>query len=578
MLKLLKYLTKKQVFALIYVVLLLFVQVVLDMKLPEYMSTLVNMITSETISSSEQILKVGLEMILVVLGVLITTLLVGYLITRVGAGFSSNLRKTMYKTVQNFSADEINKFSTASLITRTTNDISQVQRFLFNGLRLFIFTPMLATWAIVKIVQKSSRLSIATAVAVFLLVTFIVVIFLIVMPRFKKSQILMDKVNLNARESLTGIRVIRAYTREKYHEERFDKVNKELIGNYFFIGKVMSLFDPVNGLILSGLTLFIYWFGASLVSANVSNLGDILAFAQYSTTILFSFTMLTIILVNLPRVRVSANRINEVFKTKPSIKYVEKTIGEEVGEGVVEFKNVSFKYPNAKDYVLKNITFKANKGDTIAFIGSTGSGKSTLINLLARFYDPTEGEILLDGINIKDYSKEDLAKKLGYVPQQGILFKGTIEENLKLGKKEATEEEIKKACDIAQASSFISKFDEGYNRQIGQGGINVSGGQRQRLSIARALIKKPEVLIFDDSFSALDYKTDKKLRKAIKKEFANVTTLIVAQRVGTIMDADKIIVLDKGEMMGIGTHDELMQTCEIYKEIANSQISQKEVK
>lgn len=379
------------------------------------------------------------------------------------------------------------------------------------------------------------------------------------------------------RENLTGLRVVRAYNSEAFQENRFAEVNSNLTKTNLFVSRIMSLLSPVLILILSGLTLFIYWFGSSLVSKQLLNIGQLMAFAQYSMMILSSFSMLTMVFIMLPRASVSAKRINAVLDTKNVIEYPAQTLNKTELSGEVEFRNVSFKYPDAEDCVLKDISFVAKKGQTVAFIGSTGSGKSTLINLVPRFYDVTEGQVLVDGVDVRDYSKTDLVNKIGYVPQKGMLFRGTIMSNIKYGKEDATEEEVKKACSIAQATNFIARFKDGYEHEISQGGTNVSGGQRQRLSIARAIVKKPEIFIFDDSFSALDYKTDKKLRKALKKEVSEATKLIVAQRVGTIIDADLIIVLENGRMVGSGTHEQLLKTCTVYKEIASSQLSKEEI-
>ena len=395
-------------------------------------------------------------------------------------------------------------------------------------------------------------------------------------PRFKKMQTLVDRLNLVSRENLTGLRVVRAYNSEKFQEERFDNVNSSLSKTNFQVGCIMSFLSPIMTTILSGLTLFIYWFGASLAQQNLIEIGEIMAFAQYSIMILSSFSMITMIFVMLPRASVSAKRINQVLDTNNSIVFPTTTVGNADQKGTVEFKNVSFRYPDAQEYVLKNISFKAEAGQTVAFIGSTGSGKSTLINLVPRFYDATEGQVLIDGIDVKNYSQNDLAQKLGYVPQRGVLFRGTIKSNLKYGKQDATDEQIKKATSIAQCS-FISRFDDGLQHKIAQGGTNVSGGQKQRLSIARAIVKDPEIFIFDDSFSALDYKTDKKLRAKIKNELSNKTNLIVAQRVGTIISADQIIVLENGKMVGHGTHQELLKNCQVYQEIAKSQLGETEV-
>lgn len=576
MLKLLKNFKKQQVFLFCIAIVLIFTQVALELQLPKYMTQIVNGITSQDvygILSTKEILSLGLNMLLLSLGGIACSILVGYIIARVGAGFSRTLRSVLFKKVESFSLQDINKFSTSSLITRTTNDISQVQMLTTMAMRILITAPIMAVWAIFEIVRVSNVMSLATMISILLLVSLIVSVFLLAIPKFKKIQALTDRINLVSRENLNGLRVVRAYNSEKFQEKRFGEENSKLSKTHLFVSRIMSLLNPFINMVFCGLTLFIYWFGASLVSKQVLNIGEIMAFAQYSMMILMSFSMMTMVFIMLPRASVSAKRINEVLNTKSNIKYPEKT--KEVSQlmGEVEFKNVSFKYPDAEDYVLKNISFTAKRGQTIAFIGSTGSGKSTLINLIPRFFDASEGEILIDGINVKDYKKSDLTSKIGYVPQKGILFSGTISSNLKYAKENATIEEIKKACSIAQASNFISKFKDGYDHEIAQGGTNVSGGQRQRLSIARAILKNPEIYIFDDSFSALDYKTDKKLRRALKKEVSQATKLIVAQRVGTIIDADSIIVLENGEMVGCGTHKQLLECCPVYKEIACSQLN-----
>lgn len=576
MFKLLKYLRKIDVFLFSVVVLLIFGQVALDLMLPDLMSNIINMLTGSDVIEIKQIVVIGLKMLGFSFGSIVCSITVGYICSIIGANFAKTLRENFFAKVESLSMNEMNQFSTSSLMTRTTNDIQQVQSLVTMGMRMLITAPLMAIWALIKIINTSGGMSIATIVCILLIVISIVSIFLFAIPNFKKMQTLTDRLNLVARENLTGLRVIKAYNTESFQEERFEQVNSNIEKTNFTIGKIMSLLGPALSIILSGLTLFIYWFGATLAQAQILNIGQIMAFAQYSTMILTSFSMIAMIFIMIPRASVSAKRIREVLDKENSIVFPPTTLTEPLEVGTVEFINVSFKYPNAQEYVLKNISFKASHGQTCAFIGSTGSGKSTLINLIPRFYDVTEGQILLDGIDIKNYSKEDLMNKLGYIPQKGMLFRGTIKSNLTYGKENATEDEIKKAVDIAQCSAFISKFSDGYEHSIAQGGTNVSGGQRQRLSIARALVKDPEIFIFDDSFSALDYKTDKRLRKAIKKELGDKTNLIVAQRVGTIVSADQIIVLENGQMMGKGTHEELMQTCPVYQEIAISQLGKED--
>jgi len=574
MLKLMKYLRKIDILLFVGMVVLIFCQVALDLMLPDYMSQIVNMLTSGEEIQMQSILIIGGKMLGFSLGSIVCSVLVGLLLNTIGSNLSKNLRSKFFEKVESLSMNEMNRFSPSSLMTRTTNDVTQVKSLITMGMRMLVTAPLMAVWALVKIIRSSGQLSLATMICIVLLVAAIIGIFAFAIPQFKKYQKLIDRTNLVSRENLTGLRVIRAYNSQQFQEERFEEVNESLTKTNFTIGKIMSLLSPVINIILSGLTLFIYWFGASLAQQNLMNIGQIMAFAQYSMMILSSFSLIAMIFVMFPRASVSAKRINEVLDTKCSIQYPQTTNGQFDGEGEIVFKNVSFKYPGAQDYVLKNISFEAKKGQTVAFIGSTGSGKSTLINLVPRFYDATEGQITLDGVDIKDISKKDLIDKIGYVPQKGMLFGGTIASNIRYGKEDATDEQIKKACSIAQCSHFIGKFSDGIEHHIAQGGTNVSGGQRQRLSIARALVKDPEIFIFDDSFSALDYKTDKKLRAAIAKELSGKTNLIVAQRVGTIITADLIIVLENGEVVGKGTHQELLKNCEVYKEIAKSQLGE----
>ena len=576
MFKLLKNLRKVDIFMFFIATCLIFVQVMFDLQLPSYMNKIITMLTENDNVVITDIIKIGGIMIGLSIGSIACSVVVGYFFAKIGANFSKNLRSKFFNKVESFSMNEINKFSTASLITRTTNDIFQIQGLVTMGMRMLVTAPLMAIWALVKIINSNSDMSLITIVCIVLLVTTIFVTFMFAIPRFKKMQKLTDRINLVARENLTGLRVVRAYNSEKFQENRVNEVNLTYTKTNFQVGIIMSALFPIMSIILSGLTLFIYWFGASLAGKNLMSIGQIMEFAQYSTMILTSFSLIAMMFVSLPRASVSAKRLNEVFDTQNSFVFNDKTTQTPIGQGTVEFKNVSFKYPDAEEYVLKNISFKAECGQTVAFIGSTGSGKSTLINLVPRFYDATEGQVLVNGIDVKDYSKTDLMDKLGYIPQKGLLFRGTINSNLKYGKSDATPEQIKKSLSIAQCS-FVSHFKDGLEHNIAQGGTNVSGGQRQRLSIARAFVKDPEIFIFDDSFSALDYKTDKKLRERIKKEYIKKTNLIVAQRVGTIIDADQIIVLENGEMVGHGTHEELMNNCVVYQQIANSQLGNKEV-
>lgn len=572
MIKLLKYFRAKD--WILSVVILGFVvcQILLDLALPDYMGKIVDLIEQQ--GTINEILIQGLKMLGIVAGSVLSTIIVSYLAARVAAGFAKRVRRAVFTKINSFSMEEMEKFSTASLITRTTNDITQIQQVITMLLRMALSAPVMAIGAIVKIVGKSGTLSWITAVAIILLLSILILIFSLVSPKFKKMQKLTDKINGVTRENLTGIKVVRAYNAEKIQEEKFDKVNTELTKTDLFINRVFSIMTPGMQLIMGGLSLAIVWVGAYLIAGGSISLAVMTTFTQYAMKVIISFLMLSVLFIMVPRGFVSGNRIYEVLKTENKIINGTVTTSEE--EGTIEFKNVSFKYPDSDDYVLKNISFSVNKGETVAFIGSTGSGKSTLINLVPRFYDATEGEVLVDGINVKEYDLNSLYKKLGYVPQKSFLFSGTVEENIKYGDENATKEQVNHALKTAQAS-FVEKLEGGLNYPISQGGKNVSGGQRQRLAIARAIVKKPEIFVFDDSFSALDYKTDKALRKALKKETAGATSLIVAQRIGTIMDANKIIVLDKGEMVGIGTHKELMENCKIYQEIAYSQLSKEEL-
>ena len=499
----------------------------------------------------------------------------GVTASHVASRLSATLRNEVYKKTESFSIAEINKFSTASLITRTTNDIQQIHMANLLVLRMLIYAPIMAIWAICKINASSWQLTSATVVTVVVLVICILAIMLTVLPKFKLMQKLTDKLNGVTRENLTGIRVVRAYNAEKYQENKFEKANKEITGTQLFTGRVMALMNPLMMLAMNGLTLAIYWIGASLMNAGEIEYQTIVAFMTLASQVIMAFLMLLMMFVLLPRAQVAAKRINEVLSTPLTISdpAEEKPLTE---EGTVEFRDVSFRYPDADADVFEHISFRAEKGQTVAFIGSTGSGKSTLINLIPRFYDATEGEVLVDGVNVKDIKQSTLRDKIGYVPQKGILFTGTVGENIAFGGK-ADRAEIEAAARIAEADGFISEMENGYDSPISQSGKNVSGGQKQRLAIARAVAQKPEIMIFDDSFSALDYKTDRKVRENLKNSLEGVTNLIVAQRIGTIMDADKIIVLDNGKAVGEGTHRELLETCPVYRDIALSQLSKEEL-
>lgn len=527
---------------------------------------------------SRYILKEGAYMLLLSLLAAIATVMVGFLASRTAAGVSRNLRKDVFTKVESFSNIEFDKFSTASLITRTTNDITQIQMLIIMMVRMVVYAPIMGVGGILKAQSRSTSMTWIIALAVIILLSLIGTIFSIALPKFKMIQKLIDKLNLVTRENLSGMMVIRAFNTQKFEEKRFDKANKDLTSTNLFVNRVMVTMFPAMMLIMNGVTLLIVWVGAHKIADSAMQVGDMMAFMQYAMQIIFSFLMMSFMFIMIPRASVSAQRISEVLSVEPTILDPKKPKSfAKKAEGVVEFKNVSFRYPGAEEDVLKNISFKAMPGQTTAFIGSTGAGKTTLINLIPRFYDATGGKILIDGVDVREVTQHDLREQIGYVPQKGFLFKGTIESNLKYGDEDAKEEDIKNAAEIAQAMEFISEKTEGFNSEISQGGTNVSGGQKQRLSIARALAKKPQIYIFDDSFSALDYKTDAKLRKALKDKTASSTVLIVGQRISTIKNAEQIIVLDEGRIVGIGTHEELMRNCETYQEIALSQLSKEEL-
>ena len=584
MLKLIKNFTKKEwILALICLVLVV-TQVWLELKMPDYMSEITKLVQTEG-SQMKDILVNGGYMLTCALGSLVAAVITGYITSRISSNFSKTIRKKLFNKVEDLAMQEVKQFSTSSLITRTTNDITQIEMLIAMGLQLLIKAPITAIWAITKILNKSWQWSAITAVAVAILMTTIAIIMVIVLPRFKKVQKLIDKLNGVTRENLTGIRVVRAFNAEQYQEEKFDKANNNLTNQQLFNQKVFAVMQPMMYIIMYMVILSIYYVGAYLIkdagmADKISLFGDMVVFSSYAMQVIMSFLMLAMIFMMLPRAQVSANRINEVLDTEISIKdgKINTKTNNEVG--TVEFKNVSFKYPDADEYLLKDISFKANKGDSVAFIGSTGSGKSTLINLIPRFYDATEGEVLVDGINVKNYTQEFLHDKIGYVPQKAVMFNGTVKSNISYGdngKEKPTDEQIKKAIEVAQGTEFVEKMDGQYDAHMAQGGTNVSGGQKQRLSIARAIARNPEIYIFDDSFSALDYKTDSVLRKELKKYTSDATSLIVAQRIGTIMNADQIVVLDNGVIVGKGTHKELLKTCEVYKQIALSQLSKEEL-
>lgn len=583
MFKLFKNFNTKDLLIIILCIIFVVIQVWLDLKLPDYMSSITRLVQTEGSSMNEIILQ-GVYMLLCAFGSLLSAICVGYMSSLLSASFSKILRKKIFNKVEDFGTEEIKKFSTSSLITRTTNDVTQIEMLISMGLQLLIKAPIMAVWAISKILNKSIEWSALTGVGVIVLLATIITLMLIVLPRFEIVQKLIDKVNGVTRENLMGIRVVRAFNAEKFEEERFDKVNCELTNTQLFNQKCFAILNPMMNIVMHFLTLGIYFIGAiliekSLMSDKITLFSDMVVFSSYGMQVIMSFLMLAMIFMMWPRAQVSAKRINEVLDS--SISIIDGNYSDAgLEKGTVEFKNVSFKYPDADEYLLKNISFKVNRGETIAFIGSTGSGKSTLINLVPRFYDVTDGEILVDGINVKEYNGEVLHNKIGYVPQKAVMFTGTVFYNVAYGEaaeKDISLDKVKKAIEVAQGTDFVEKMENTYEAHIARGGTNVSGGQKQRLAIARAIAKDPEIYIFDDSFSALDYKTDSSLRRELKKYTKDATSMIVAQRIGTIINSDKIVVLDKGECVGIGTHKELLKSCEVYKEIALSQLSKEEL-
>ena len=562
-------------------------QVWLDLTMPDYMSQITQLAVMSDAANMPEIWKNGGLMLACALGSAVSSVAVGFFAARIAASVSFRLRSRVFDKVEGFSMEEINKFSTASLITRTTNDIMQVQMLISMGLQVVIKAPILAVWAICKILTQNWQWSVVTAAAVVIMAVMMLILLLVVFPKFRRVQKLTDNLNSVTRENLTGVRVVRAYNAEKYQEEKFEGANLELTKTQLFTSRAMAVLAPVMTMLMSGLTLAIYWIGAYLIDglssvAERSELfGQMAAFSGYAMQVVMAFMMLAMIFIIMPRAMVSVKRIGEVLDTESTIKDGTLAASPEGSPvGTVEFKNVSFKYPDASEYVLHDVSFKAEKGQTVAFIGSTGSGKSTAINLVPRFYDATEGEVLVDGVNVKDYTLRALHDKIGYVPQRAVMFSGTVESNVAYGEKDGTEytlDDVKEAVRVAQGTDFIEKKEDTYSAHVAQGGTNFSGGQKQRLAIARAVCRRPEIYIFDDSFSALDYKTDRLLRTALKRETGEATSLIVAQRIGTIRDADLILVLDEGRVVGKGTHDELMRSCEVYREIAYSQLSAEEL-
>lgn len=584
MLKIFKNFKGKEWLLLSISVVFIVLQVWLDLRLPDYMSDITRLVQTQGSEMSE-ILTTGGWMLLCALGSLIASVIVAALAAKIASNFSATLRSKLYDKVQDFSMEEINNFSTASLITRSTNDVTQVQTFIVIGLQLLIKAPILAVWAVLKITGKNWELSLTTGIAILILLIIVGICIAIALPRFAKLQKLTDNLNRIARENLLGISVTRAYNAERYQEDKFEEANSELTSVNLVANRVMATLLPSISFIMSGLTLAIYWVGAVLIqNADITSrmglFSDIVVFSSYAMQVVMAFMMLVIVFILMPRASVAAKRINEVLDTEIKIK--NGTTSQEIvsAVGEIEFKNVSFKYPDADDYVIKDISFKVNRGETVAFIGATGSGKSTLINLIPRFYDATEGEVLVNGMNVKEYDQKHLRNKLGYVPQKVTLFEGSIESNIAFGdngRSKISKDDVVYGIYGAQATEFVERLDGQYEAHVSQGGNNFSGGQKQRLSIARAISRNPEVLIFDDSFSALDYKTDSKLRKFLKHESVGTTTIVVAQRISSIKEADKIIVLDNGLIVGMGKHDDLMKECNVYQEIAYSQLSKEEL-
>lgn len=584
MLKILKYLDPKEWLMAGISLIFIVVQVWLDLKVPEFMRTVTALTQTPGGAVSELWLNGGL-MLLCALGSFATTVAVGYFAARISASYAQRLRSLLFNKVESFSMEEINRFSTSSLITRSTNDVAQIQHIVVMALQLALKAPIMAVWAVTKMAGSGVAFTSIVAVAVLVVLTTVITIMRLAIPRFRKMQILTDNITRVTREHLAGLRVVHAYNAEGYQEEKFDAANAALTDTQLFTGRVMSIMMPMMTMVMGGLSLAIYWVGAYLINAagapdRLVIFSNMVVFSSYAVQVIMSFMMLVMIFVMLPRAGVSAKRINEVLDTPPQITDGSETGGRPGKAGDVEFKSVSFQYPGAAEPVLDQISFTAKRGETVAFIGSTGSGKSTLINLIPRFFDATGGEVLINGVNVKDYQLQSLLNIIGYVPQKAVLFKGTVTSNVAYGDNGGegySDAAVKKAVQIAQGTAFVENMDGGYGASVAQGGANLSGGQKQRLAIARAVCRKPEIYIFDDSFSALDYKTDRILRSILKKETAGVTTLIVAQRIGTIMDADQIIVLDEGRIAGKGTHQELLRDCAVYREIATSQLSEEEL-
>lgn len=584
MIKLLKKMGKREVLMAVLCALLVLGQVYFDLTLPDYMTDLTMMLNTAG-SETSDILNVGLKMLGCTLASAALAIVCGYLSAKTASGFSYTIREKLFNHVMDMGSEEMQDFSIPSLITRTTNDITQIQMIVSMGLQMIIKSPIMAVWAVIKILGKSWELSAVTAAFVVVICVFVLAVMATCIPRFRIVQKLTDKINRVARENLTGINVVHAFNAEKYQNDKFDVPSKDMMNTQLKNQRMFALMMPVMNIGMNGLTLAIYWLGAVLIQQialtavqdRITFFSNVVVFSTYATYVVMSFMMLVMIFMMLPAAQVSAERINEVLERDVNIK--EGSVSEGREQGTVEFKNVSFRYPHASEDELSNISFKINKGQTLAIIGATGSGKTTLISLIPRFYDATEGEVLVDGVNVKNYKFDTLYDKLGYVTQKAVLFAGSIRENVFFGESAApeTDEELKNAIELSQAEEFVDKLPDGTEHMISQMGRNVSGGQKQRLSIARALSRKPEILVFDDSFSALDYKTDAKLREGLNEKLGDTTKIIVAQRISTIRHADKIIVLDRGEAVGMGTHDELMKNCDVYKEIALSQLSAAEL-
>lgn len=584
MFRLMRNFTKKEWILAAVSIVFIVLQVWLELTMPDYMSEITRLVQTEGSKMSE-ILTSGGMMLLCALGSLLASVATAVCAAKIAVNFSGAVRSKLFSKVQSFSMEEIGRFSTASLITRSTNDVTQVQMLIVMGLQMIIKSPIMAVWAICKIAGKQWQWTITTAAAVVILLSIVCICMAITTPKFKKMQKLTDDINRVTRENLSGLSVVRAYNAEAYQENKFDKANDALTQNQLSAQRTMAFMMPSIQLIMNGLTLAVYWIGAILINEaimpdKISLFSDMVVFSQYAVQVVMSFMMLVMIFMMLPRASVSAKRINEVLDTEPTIIDGSETEGKSGHVGEVEFRNVSFRYPDADGYVLQNISFSAKKGETVAVIGSTGCGKSTVINLIPRFYDVTEGEVLVDGVNVRDYSQRSLRNKISYISQKATLFTGTVRSNIVYGdngRKPADDDAVRSAVSTAQAAEFVDKLADGYDGYVAQGGSNLSGGQKQRISIARAIARDPEIFIFDDSFSALDYKTDRALRKALDSECGDATRIIVAQRIGTIRDADRIIVLDEGKIVGMGRHDELMKNCEVYQQIALSQLSKEEL-